>query len=451
MTKFIYPTLDLFLYDLREGLGQTEAEVTENRLLFKKKLPKINDKQFDERDEQAFEPEFAELFGARRYSDFDSEIYKGYYYPVRLNDTYGLLLDCSLKEEQQDAELQWIDDLRTYIDDKSNGQEGTVGQTWMFSAQLLNVSAQEYEFFAKRCYEALMPGADYETNKTGESEFLGGGLFECWKKSTFKSDNMNMESHHVIIAFYPDEKAMEAASSLYPDLMRLLMFRHKMMWTYAQSRALKKRLKAGAVKIEACRKTLDLYSQQRFNVDKLQEILNTAWRILSDYTTALNLLNHQASTMNTNLDNYRKRLAKIEGKVGQNLDLFKRFSDKVQEKYSLQLQTEHIHLTHEVRLLENIIEYIRARVAIEEERRDRSFQETIAIWGIGLAVGAIVASLSGQFPKEQLKEPFIDVIDSLFTMPNIWHEPGISIALSIGAALAAGLVTKLVIWLRRLW
>ena len=451
MTKFIYPTLDLFLYDLREGLGQTEEEVTENRLLFKKKLPKINDKQFDERDEQAFEPEFAELFGARRYSDFDSEIYKGYYYPVRLNDTYGLLLDCSLKEEQQDTELQWIDDLRTYIDDKSNGQDATVGQTLMFSAQLPNVSAQEYEFFAKRCYEALMPGADYETNKTGESEFLGGGLFECWKKSTFKSDNMNMESHHVIIAFYPDEKAMEAASSLYPDLMRLLMFRHKMMWTYAQSRALKKRLKAGAVKIEACRKTLDLYSQQQFNVDKLQEILNTAWRILSDYTTALNLLNHQASTMNTNLDNYRKRLAKIEGKVGQNLDLFKRFSDKVQEKYSLQLQTEHIHLTHEVRLLENIIEYIRARVAIEEERRDRSFQETIAIWGIGLAVGAIVASLSGQFPKEQLKEPFIDVINSLFTMPNIWHEPGISIALSIGAALAAGLVTKLVIWLRRLW
>ncbi len=425
MTKFIYPTLDLFLYDLREGLGQTEAEVTENRLLFKKKLPKINDKQFDERDEQAFEPEFAELFGARRYSDFDSDIYKGYYYPVRLNDTYGLLLDCSLKEEQQDTELQWIDDLRIYINDKSNGQEGSVGQTLMFSAQLPNVSAQEYEFFAKRCYEALMPGADYETNKTGESEFLGGGLFEFWKKYPLKSDKINMESQHVIIAFYPDEKAMEAASSLYPDLMRLLMFRHKMMWAYAQSRALKKRLKVGVVKIEAC-------------------------RILSDYTTALNLLNHQASTINTNLDNYRKRLATIEEKAGKNLALFKQFGDKVEEKYSLQLQTEHIHLTHEVRLLENIIEYTRTRVAIEEERRDRSFQETIAIWGIGLAVGAIVASLSGQFPQEQLKEPFIDVISSLFTMPNIWHEPGISIALSIGAALTAGLVTKLVIWLRRL-
>lgn len=114
----------------------------------------------------------------------------------------------------------------------------------------------------------------------------------------------------------------------------------------------------------------------------------------------------------------------------------------------LQVQTDHSNLTPELRLLENIIEYIRARVAIEEEHRDRSFQETIATWGIGLAAGAIVASVSGQFPDTQVTKNLFDIIG--LTISDIWYKPANSIVLSIGAAVLAGLVTKLVIWLRRL-
>ncbi len=39
MTKLIYPTLDLFLYDLREGFGQTAQEIEHNRQQFMQKLP----------------------------------------------------------------------------------------------------------------------------------------------------------------------------------------------------------------------------------------------------------------------------------------------------------------------------------------------------------------------------------------------------------------------------
>jgi len=449
MTKFIYPTLDLFLYDLREGLGQTEAEVEKNRKQFKQKLPQINDKEFDRRDAEFFEPEYAELLGAQRYSQFESESYKGYHYPVRLSDTYGLLLDCSLKADQQDDDLQWISDLRAYISDQLNGQTGTVGQTWMFSAQLPDVLlVQEYELFAERCYEALIPGANFSSNQTGQSEFLGGHWFECWQPNTVKSDGMNVENHHVMIALYPNEQTMQAAASFYPDFMRLLMYRHKMMWAYAQSRKLKKRLKAGIVKIEETRKELERHSIQRFNADKFQHTLDQAWKILSDYTTALNRLALQAATMKTNLGNYQKRLGIIEDKAAENLVFLKLLSTQVQEKYLLQVQTDHSNLTPELRLLENIIEYIRARVAIEEEHRDRSFQETIATWGIGLAAGAIVASVSGQFPDTQVTKNLFDIIG--LTISDIWYKPANSIVLSIGAAVLAGLVTKLVILLRRL-
>ncbi len=39
MADLIYPTLDLFLYDLRNGLGDTDADIEQNRTHFQQKLP----------------------------------------------------------------------------------------------------------------------------------------------------------------------------------------------------------------------------------------------------------------------------------------------------------------------------------------------------------------------------------------------------------------------------
>ncbi|MCK5521516.1 MAG: hypothetical protein KAI83_00140, partial [Thiomargarita sp.] len=91
------------------------------------------------------------------------------------------------------------------------------------------------------------------------------------------------------------------------------------------------------------------------------------------------------------------------------------------------------NLSPGLKLLAHLIEYIQTMVAIEEEKRERAFQDTIATWGIGLATGAIVASVAGQFP---------------FASDNTWLVPVMSIGISFVAAVVAGLVTK-VIRLRR--
>ncbi len=203
MTKLIYPTLDLFLYDLREGLGQTEAEVTENRQNFQHKLLQTIDEQhFIQLDEHAFEPEYVELLGAQRHSDFESDIHEGYYYPVRLSDTYGLLLDCSVKAAQPETDLTWLNKLRVSVNDKLNDQTGTLGQTWMLSAQVHNVPAAEQETIAKRCYETLIPGADFADNKPRQSAFLGGCLFEFWRYASPEQTTLS-KNHHMIIVLYP--------------------------------------------------------------------------------------------------------------------------------------------------------------------------------------------------------------------------------------------------------
>jgi hypothetical protein len=447
MKKLTYPTLDLFLYDLREGLGQSEADIQQNRDNFKQKLPKtIDENRFIQLDEKYFEPEYVELLGnEQRYSDFESETHDGYYYPVRLSDSYGLLLDCSLKKPQPEADLSWLNELQACLNNKLQGQTGALGQTWMFSAQLPYVPIEEYEAIAKRCYEALIPGANYAENQLGYSDFLDGRLFELW---CYTSPEQISENHHLIIALYPNEQtAKRAATEFYTDWMRLLMYRHKMMWAYNQSRLLKKQLKAGAVDIQAYRQQLNPYHAKSVNHKRLQKNLSQAWQTFSEYTAELNWLDSQARTIEINLHNYQTRLKRIEEKAGQPLNCLEKFSHSVQTKYLLQVQKDHANFTPSLNLLGSLIESVRAKVAIERERRE--LQDTFALLGFALATGAIVASISGHFPTSTLEAALDNPIGAYLAehIPKAWIPPSISIALSIGAALVAGIVTKLVMWL----
>jgi len=62
-----YPTLNLFLYDLRAGLGQNEADIEQNRADFKRKLPAhLDNALFDQLDNGLFETEYLELLGEKK-------------------------------------------------------------------------------------------------------------------------------------------------------------------------------------------------------------------------------------------------------------------------------------------------------------------------------------------------------------------------------------------------
>src|ERR671933_533505 len=100
MNDIIYPTLDLFLYDLRNALGESQDELQANRDSFKKKLPEEVYNVLFQKD-TVFEDDYIELLPKIKSFKTSSKPYslEGYYYPVRLNDMYGLLLDCSEKKK----------------------------------------------------------------------------------------------------------------------------------------------------------------------------------------------------------------------------------------------------------------------------------------------------------------------------------------------------------------
>ncbi|MCK5877087.1 MAG: hypothetical protein KAG43_05590, partial [Candidatus Marithrix sp.] len=143
------------------------------------------------------------------------------------------------------------------------------------------------------------------------------------------------------------------------------------------------------------------------------------------------------------LDNYEKRLIRLAEKSASSLTKLQKFHTISKEKYLPQVQQDYEAFSPKLRRLENLINYIRASVAIEEEKRDRKFQNMVAIWGIGLATGAIVASLSGLFP---------DNITSccLYNFFDIkWWETMVAAEISVASAIVAGLLTQITIWFFR--
>ena len=141
--KIIYPSIDLFLYDLKDGLGQNEVKVDKNCLNFCQKI-------YNDLDEESFQEKYKqiqkhkntdadtiELVETRR-REFQSPL-DGYYYPLQLGDTYALQVDYSGKEDangksndkEQDLDDEPFLNLKQEIEKQIYGETGTLGQTWL--------------------------------------------------------------------------------------------------------------------------------------------------------------------------------------------------------------------------------------------------------------------------------------------------------------------------------
>lgn len=104
--ELIFPTLDLFLYDLGEGLGHSKEKIKENRHRFWQRI--YNNSLSEEKlaslraAEQTFSS-YIELLDSQRIEKFKHPL-DGFYYPVKLGDTYALQIDCSGKKNDPDWE-----------------------------------------------------------------------------------------------------------------------------------------------------------------------------------------------------------------------------------------------------------------------------------------------------------------------------------------------------------
>jgi hypothetical protein len=416
--KLIYPTVDLFVYDLAQGMGQDEEKISQNRQLFWQKIygDKISATQLEQLKQAETETgDYIELLGDKQVEKFESNL-DGYSYPVKLNDTYAALFDFSGEIEVDEdnkfkpKEIDCLESLKKEVISRVN-PSATIGQSLLVSGQL-TANDQDALKTAQTCYSQLnlVPNAKWERDLKADGQFLGADFYELWLPP---GDMGNIgQNYHVLICLFPHNSGesfdviKEKLTKLYPHFLRLFAYRNKVIWAYTQSRPFKAELKGYSEKIQQIVDRLPAQvNAPKVDLKELQQSLVNSLTIFSVYANYISRLEEKENTIKTNLKNYDKRLKTIGEKMGSGAEAFKfmkSFSDFAQERYVWQVEADNRSLSAELRLLENAIQTIEGISEIERAKSDRALNVTIAAAGVGIATSGVAASVyAGQIKPPQ--------------------------------------------------
>ncbi|WP_414585419.1 hypothetical protein [Scytonema sp. PCC 10023] len=429
MKELVYPTLDLFLYQFRNGLGDSDEQIRENHKYFWQNLPDKIRVDLDE-EEKGENPEYIKLLeelikapAKQQFNIHDNHYYftntsdtyklEGYYYPVRLYDTYGLIFDCSVDDRNNPQPIDVFKNLKQQAAIKN----GSVGKTWMVSGSLAPGTKPDPEAIAKETYK-ILEGIECQNLESGK--FLGATVFEVWKPPQ-KWQNVEEENIHVLIILYTNMWNMEVAAEFYGDWLRLFNMRNKIIWEYAYSRQLtteiKAIFKAVSENINRVNKVNYGFANQKISPQELQDlqkILSQSIAILSDYVSKLSYLEMLRLAIDNNLQNYQSFIKDIENKAKEkqqndstlgdtNLRCLENFTKTVKNKYKVQIQQDCASLSASLRIIEDLTNTVRGIIEIEQTKRDRSLEQTFQVLGTAFGGGAIVSGVV----TEHIDKPFV--------------------------------------------
>lgn len=450
MTDIIYPTLDLFIYDLRNGIGDTEAEVNQSREKFKQKLPaSVGDALFAR--DNIFEAEYIDLLGKRKTARFHNPTnsYDGYYYPVCINDAYGLLVDCSVNDKYAPQPAECFLGLKAEIEQNQlQSEQPTIGQTWMIYGWLPEGSGKTPAEIAEACYAALMPEAKWKKDLQRQGKLLGADIFELSQYSIVMKEDAKgnatiqdiQDNQHIIIIIYPDGETAAQAAFFLDEWMKLFLYRHKILWCYGQSRVLKKHMKSYFTIIEEGQSAVEKGLAQGREIESLKQRLKKLQESFDSYTISLRKLDMIKEAIDINMGNYQKEYVGLEKKAqgvkaeaDTDLKLFEQFERRVKEKYRQQIIKDRINMRTGMKLLQEVISATQSRVEAEKASRDKNFQEVLTNLGVGWAVGSFVAE---QQPQIEHKVPMQAIKDYVTLLA-----PPVTAA--IGASFLFGLIKRL--------
>lgn len=481
MTKLIYPTVSLFLYDLRDGIGQSSEQIDENRLNFwRKSKPEIdrvykriqeihqqtkkNPQPLSDRiqkevtdltkkiqsfsqqriNQESSEAEFVEL----DYQDFaeQEKHLDGMYFALQRGDTYALQVEASdvttatepPKREDTLRSLDQLAHLQKLVISKINHHArsptldadklGTLGQTWLVWGKATDqkTTNKQLREIAQECFSQLETGEDWKPDFKEVGELIGAKVFEYthtpkqwfnhppkkWSDNPHKYqeeldqfsrqelERFRRENYHLVMLLFPDNDTSttdirKGIADITGDLIKLFAYRHKIIWSYWNSRALKAKLKEDSQHISLLQKQIKDSQTKHFSLTNLGENLEESWLLLAEYATRLNQLNSQQYTIEINLSNYKKRLLTIEEVFPQqtNLKIFQNFVTTAEERYLQQVKMDHASLSAGLTILENLTRTIDTLVNIERTKAENRLNTTIAIAGLGLAASSSVAGI----------------------------------------------------------
>lgn len=419
MTDLISPNLDLFVYNL---LDENHSSLWQN-LPFHIKIHIQEDLQ----PKTEYSSDYSEIinlkhgfethlnnhyicFLASEKKHFNYPI-EGFYYPVNLNDTSGLLINCSVTQTPENFSL--TDFFKDFKEKLADFFQGDLGKTWIISGTLPKKADPEET--AKTVYKSLLPNNQWRNVETGK--FLGAKIFQI--PPTPDTWENKKDQGYVIIILYPNSQSQSQAQQFYKEWMRLFCYRQSIFWANYQAQQLKERLKEHFFNTD--KKLLEVLPYQNKvsnltieDLEKLETDLNETSKNMRGYTLGLGYLEIQQQTIETNLYNYQICLNNIieeANNIGEtDLRFLQKLTHFTNQKYIPQIKSDIASLTPGIKALENITATLRGIVEIEQtkqnsrqEENNKAFQQTLEIWGLSLASAGIAATAISPFVPTILK------------------------------------------------
>jgi hypothetical protein len=409
--ELIYPTINLFQYNLREGLGDSDAaRLARSRSFYDKFLPSLSDRDLNAyRNREQPDREFNQLL----YTDRSKLIYKpflqpldGFYYPVQLGDTYALQLNFSgtFDRGNPDKRSQDLDTAVSKLIEHLDQNKilpaldgNSFGQTWLVTAFVDNPQANRFDL-AQSCDRQITGKSSNDLRRSMDrGEWLGGEIFEFWTPpSTFQGELSDLLARcpHTIVCLFPADKFDAINSQLpehYQNWIRLCHYRHKIFYAYYQSQFIKHKLKLANTRIRQIGERL---CSKNTSLPHLQSLLFDTLGEFQAYSENVQALEDQQYTIEIDRDNYRLRHEQIKhSDSSSNLGFLLEFDTKYSDKYNRQIRADRAHLDSGLKVLENLSQAIQGTIQIEQTKSDRTTNLTIAAFGIGLAVSQVVSAI----------------------------------------------------------
>lgn len=420
MTDFVpFLAVDLYLYDLAYGLDTNKEDQGKLLQSFCKKFPEHTKLLLKNQPEP--KEDYVELLADKRYEEFTYKInnndYEGYYYPVQLTDTFALRIYLDGKEMPGSYSLAELPSITEELIKRVDDQSGNLGHTWLIRCQI--APTDDYADIAQKIYRLLYPKSEGELPANFVSKFAGGTLWEL----NGLSPNINVKlepkslldkNSHVWVWIYRNSSCSNQYVKITDSWLRLFCYRHKILWSYGKSLALKKTLKDQFKEIqeyvhnfgrnEAKTEKTAQDQTNKLALTELSKKIDRGNELFAVYTYNLSNLELQEQTIETNLYNYKTRWEIVEQELinfSGDSDLntaLGYFHNYATNKFLRQINKDTKNLAIGLKMLETAVNLIRANVEVIRAERDRIFQTSIGVIGTGLAFGSIVAGLSGQFP-----------------------------------------------------
>ncbi|KPQ37940.1 MAG: Mitochondrial ATP synthase B chain precursor [Phormidium sp. OSCR] len=386
--------------------------------------------------------------------------YRGFFYPQYINDSYSFLLHVFHRQKlgKDGVNLSELAALRppesfftgtsSTLDEplQTHLKHASWGTTILFSGFIDSPpgTLNEGKTLANQLLQNLLGLDSLETAPTfwASREFLGGFLYE------YQDIDKRHPYGQILILLLFSEESKEKLNGVQWSLPELFLYERKIHQNYLDSREEYERASQDIETIEETIRTFppnvaanlppDLSEEElRSLKQEIKNLLDLSLR----YSQRMRSLVTFENTIAINRQNYLNTLTRMEVKSQSNLTGWRDKANQIFGMFQGQIKADLVYLQQGERLLDTAINTIRGLVEIDQAERDRALEHQIQAAGVGIAVGAIVASTSPLLFEKPIAFP------GKGNWGENWHPFTIAVLLSLGSSVVAwGLTKQLIRW-----